>query len=61
MDSFGSIAFQLGGKEHCLGPTGSLWYLSETLKIFLDMLASKCMNILKVFKKEQEDCSENAQ
>lgn len=39
--------------------SGSGWYLSETLKIFLDTLVSKYTEVLKAFKKE-EDCSENA-
>lgn len=60
MESFDSIAFQLGGEERCLGSTGSLWYLAEILKIFLDTPALKCTDIQKAFKKEQEDCSENA-
>lgn len=40
--------------------SGSGWYLSETLKIFLDTLVSKYTEVLKAFKKEEEDCSENA-
>lgn len=52
----GSIAFQLGGEEHRLGPAGILWFLFETL----NTLASKCTDILRASKKEQEDCSENA-
>lgn len=52
---FGSLAFQLGGEEHRLGPAGILWFLFKTL----NTLASKCADILRAFKKEQEDCSEN--
>lgn len=37
IESFDSLAFQLGGEEHCLGSTGSLWYLAEILKIFLNI------------------------
>lgn len=51
MESFDSFAFQLGGEEHCLGSTGSLRYLAEILKIFLDTPALKCTDIQKAFKK----------
>lgn len=61
MESYDCITFQLGGEEHCLGATGSLWYLAEILRVLLDTPALKCTDIQKAFKKEQEDCSENAQ
>lgn len=51
----GSIAFQLGEKALL----GTVWYLSEAPEIFLDALASKHIDILKAFKKEQEDCTQN--
>lgn len=61
MESADTIVFQLGGEEHCLGSTGSLWYLAEILKILMGTPALKCTDIHKAFKKEQEDCSDNAQ
>lgn len=52
------LLFSLVVREHCLDSTGSLWYLAEIWKIFLDTAALKCPDIQKAFRKDQEDCSE---